>query len=145
MLLLKCCTQYAGKFGKLNSDHRTGLQSLQTLCNPMDCRLPGSSVHGIFQARILERVAMPSTRGSFWPWDWTCISYVSCIGRSIQYHYSYLGNPPLNIDLMHRTWIKIFVRYLNIRAPYDQIPDYDLPIFYTILLKIVHFFSIYFS
>ena len=141
MLLLKCCTQYASKFGKLNSDHRTGLQSLQTLCNLMDCRLPGSSVHGISQARV----AMPSSRGSFWPWDWTIISYVSCIGRSILYHYSHLGNPPLNIDLMHRTWIKIFVKYLNIWAPYNQIPDYDLPIFlYNFVENCAFFFSFVF-
>jgi len=35
------------------------------LCNPMDFSLPGSSVHGILQARILEYIAMPSSRGSF--------------------------------------------------------------------------------
>ena len=40
------------------------LQSCQTLCNPMDCSLSGSSVHGIFQVRILEWVAMPSSRGT---------------------------------------------------------------------------------
>ena len=40
------------------------------LCNPMDCSLPGSSVHGIFQARILERVAISSSRGSSWHRDW---------------------------------------------------------------------------
>ena len=40
------------------------LQSCLTLCHPMDCNLPGSSVHGIFQARILEWVAMLSSRGS---------------------------------------------------------------------------------
>ena len=34
------------------------------LCDPMDCSLPGSSVHGILQARVLEWVAMPSSRGS---------------------------------------------------------------------------------
>ena len=39
----------------------------------MDCSPPGSSVHGILQARILEWVAMPSSRGSSWPRDWTCI------------------------------------------------------------------------
>ena len=39
-------------------------QSCLTLCNPMACRPPGSSVHGILQARILEWVAMPSSRGS---------------------------------------------------------------------------------
>ena len=38
-----------------------------TCCNPMDCSLPGSSVHGILQARILEWVAMPSSRGSSYP------------------------------------------------------------------------------
>ena len=39
-------------------------QSCPTLCDPMDCSLPGSSVHGILQARILEWVATPSSRGS---------------------------------------------------------------------------------
>ena len=39
------------------------LQLCLTLCDPMVCSLPGSSVHGIFQARILEWVAMPSSRG----------------------------------------------------------------------------------
>ena len=43
------------------------LQSCPTLCNPIDCSLPGSSVHGTLQARILEWVAMPSSRGSSWP------------------------------------------------------------------------------
>ena len=43
------------------------LQSCPTLCDPMDCRLLGSSVHGILQAKILEWVAMPSSRGSSHP------------------------------------------------------------------------------
>ena len=46
---------------------------------------PGSSVHGILQARILEWVAMPSSRGSSQPRDWTCVSYVSNIGRWVLY------------------------------------------------------------
>ena len=50
---------------------------------PMDCSPPGSSVCGILQARILERVDMPSSRGSSRPWDW---ALVSCIGRQILYH-----------------------------------------------------------
>ena len=54
-----------------------------TLCDPMDCSLPGTSAHGVLQARILEWVAMPSSRGSFWPRDWTHISDVSCIGRQV--------------------------------------------------------------
>ena len=62
------------------------LQSCPTLCDSMDCSPPGSSLRGIFQARILEWVAMPFSRGSFRPRDQTCISYVSCIGRWLLYH-----------------------------------------------------------
>ena len=62
------------------------LQSCQTLCDPMDCSPPGSSVHGVLQARILEWVAVPSSRGSSWPRDRTHVSWVSCIGRQIFYH-----------------------------------------------------------
>ena len=46
-------------------------QSCLTLCNPMDCSLPGSSVHGFLQARILEWVAIPFSRGSSQPRIWT--------------------------------------------------------------------------
>ena len=48
-----------------------------TLCDPMDCSPPGSSVHRILQARRLEWVAMPSSRGSSRPKDPTHVSYVS--------------------------------------------------------------------
>ena len=50
------------------------LQSCLTLCDPMDCSPPGFSVHRIPQARILERAAVPSSRGSSRPSDWTCVS-----------------------------------------------------------------------
>ena len=53
-------------------------QSCPTLCDPVDCSPLGSSVHGILQARILEWVALPSSRGSSPPWHLTCIS---CIAR----------------------------------------------------------------
>ena len=49
-------------------------QSCPTLCNPMDYSPPGSSVHGILQARTLEWVAIPSSRGSSWPRDQTQVS-----------------------------------------------------------------------
>ena len=62
--------------------------SFPILCDPMDCSLPGSSVHGILQAWILEWVAMPSSRGSSWPRDRTHVSYISCIGRQVLYHCS---------------------------------------------------------
>ena len=47
------------------------IHSRLTLCDPMDCGPPGSSVHGILQARILERIAMPFSRGSSSPRDRT--------------------------------------------------------------------------
>ena len=64
------------------SDHHAcmravSFQSCPALCDPMYCCPPVSSVHGIFQARILECVAMPSFRGSSRPKDWTHVSYVS--------------------------------------------------------------------
>ena len=56
------------------------LQLLLTIWEPMACNLPGSSLHGILQARILEWGAISSSRGSFWPRNRTCIScIVSCI------------------------------------------------------------------
>ena len=51
-------------------------QSCLTLCDPMDCSLPGSSIHGIFQARVQEWAAISFSRGSSQPRDWT---QVSCI------------------------------------------------------------------
>ena len=54
---------------------------------------PGSSVHGISQARVLEWVAISFSRGSSWPRDRTCASCISCTGRWILYHLSHLGSP----------------------------------------------------
>ena len=57
-------------------------QLCPTFCDPMDCSPPGSSVHGIFQARILEWVSISFSRGFSWPRDQTCVSCVSCIEGS---------------------------------------------------------------
>ena len=54
-------------------------QSCPTLCDPMDCSRPGSSVHGIFQARILKWVAIPFSRESSQPRDRTWVSHI--VGR----------------------------------------------------------------
>ena len=64
------------------------VQSCPTRCNPMDCRLPGSSVHGTSQAKILEWVAVTFSRGSSEPRDLTHVSCVSCIGRWALYQLS---------------------------------------------------------
>ena len=52
-------------------------QSCPTLCNPMNCSPPGSSVREVLQARILEWVTMPSSRGSSHPRDWTQVSHIA--------------------------------------------------------------------
>ena len=62
------------------------LQSCLTVRNPMDCNLPGSSVHRILQARIQEWVAASFSSRSSQAKDWTCVSHVSCIGRPVLYH-----------------------------------------------------------
>ena len=63
-------------------------QSCLTLCDPMDCSPSGSSVHEILQARILEWVAISSSRGAFWLRDQVHVSCISCIGRWILYHWA---------------------------------------------------------
>ena len=65
-------------------------QSCQTLCNPMDCSLSGSSVYGIFQARVLEWIAISFSRGSSRPRNRT---QVSCIAGRRLYHLSHQGSP----------------------------------------------------
>ena len=65
--------------------HVKSLQSCVTLCDSMDCSPPGSSVHGVFQVRILEWVVIPFSRGSSRPRDQAHVSFVSCIGRQVLY------------------------------------------------------------
>jgi len=69
------------------------LQSCPAICDPMDCSPLGSSVHGILQGRILEWVAMPSSRGSSQPSNWThvCLRLLHC--RQILYPLSHLESP----------------------------------------------------
>ena len=63
--------------------HAQSLQSCLTLCDSMDCSPPCSCVHGILQARILQWVAMPSSRGSSPPRDWTHVSCNSSIAGGL--------------------------------------------------------------
>ena len=64
----------------------SGAKSCPTVWDPMDYSLPGSSVHGISQARILEWDGISFSRGFSWPRDWT---WISCIGRWI-----FISKPP---------------------------------------------------
>ena len=68
--------------------HRAGAQSCLSPWNTIDYSLPGSSVHGIFQARILEWVAISFSRGSSSPKDWTLVSCVSFFCRKLLYHWA---------------------------------------------------------
>ena len=61
----------------LHCVHPCVLSGVQLFCDPMDCSLSGSSVHGILQARILEWIAMPSSRGSSQPKDQTQVSWIA--------------------------------------------------------------------
>ena len=58
-------------------------QSCLTLCDPVDCSPPGSSIHGILQARILEWVAISSSRESSWPRDQSQVSCISGRGFNL--------------------------------------------------------------
>ena len=65
--------------------HAKSLQQCLTLCKPMDCNPPSSSVHGILQARILEWATLPFP-GSSRPRHQTRVSHVSFIGSRVLYH-----------------------------------------------------------
>ena len=75
-------------------------QSCPTLCDPMDSNPPGSSVHGILQARILEGVAISSSRGSSPAGDQTHVASVSCIAGNS------LPTEPLGVTFLND--LKIF-------------------------------------
>ena len=62
------------------------LQSCSSFCNPMDYSPPGSSALGVLHTRTLEWVARPFSKESSHSRDWTCVSYISCIGRWALYH-----------------------------------------------------------
>ena len=64
---------------------RITIQGMQRVLWPYYRSPQGSSVHGILQARILEWVAMPFSRGSSWSRDQTQVSFISCIGRQVLY------------------------------------------------------------
>ena len=63
--------------GRILQDCSLVTQSCLTLCDPMDCSLPGSSVHGILQATVLRWVTISFSRESSWPRDWTQVSHTA--------------------------------------------------------------------
>ena len=89
------------------------LQSCLTLYDPMDCSPPGSSVHGILQARILKWVALPSFRGSSQPRDQTQVPCVSCIGGRVLYYQCHLGSPCSTI--LSSSWADLLWKRRNLK------------------------------
>ena len=87
------------------------IQSCLTVCDPMDCGLPGSSVHGIFQARILEWIAISFSRGSSPAKDQTRVSWVSGIGRPVLYHWT-TWKSPLLLSSPADWCFSVFLRFL---------------------------------
>ena len=77
----------------LRAHTRTRAQSCPALYDPVDCSPPGSSVHRILQARILEWVAISYSRGCSWPRDQTRVSWVSCFGQRVLLPLHHLGSP----------------------------------------------------
>ena len=89
--------------------HAKYLQSCATVCDAMTCSPPDFSVRGILQARILEWVAMPFSRGSSRHSDWTHVSYISCMGRQVLYHLCHLK--PHELGLGNRFTTQVSFRY----------------------------------
>ena len=84
-----------------------------TLYDPMDCSLPGSSVHGISQSRILEWVAISFSSGSSQPRDWT---HVSCTGRWILHHWTTREAHLFSLGSFKTNWFplsKTALRYIK--------------------------------
>ena len=112
----------------LATDVHTQSLSHVWLCDFMNCSLPGSFVHGILQTRILEWVAISSSRGSSRPGDRTCVSYVSCIaGRLFTCCWEW-ANYLLELHLWHRQANLINLSQLR-RAPLGQ-RENQLPLTY---------------
>ena len=91
------------------------VQLCPTFFELTDSSLPGSSVHGIFQARIPEWVAISFSMGSSWSRDQTHVFCISCIGRWILYQLSYLGSPSMEKQAIQNRWVNIWMYLLGKR------------------------------
>ena len=89
----------------------------------MDCSPPGSVVHGILQARILEWVSTPYSRVSSQSRDQTCISYISCIGRQVLYYFSPPGKPLTSVTsvISCQKCINSIESWKNTRQPQSEV------------------------
>ena len=98
------------------------IQLCPTFCDPIDCSPPGSSVHGILQARILEWVAISSSRGSSWPGDQTCVSCTPASAGSF-----FTTEPPARFPIaILYSFLFLFAKSAN--------PTYNVKCFWILLV-----------
>ena len=76
LLYIFSCGKYSDRFQVVFIGRSEVTQLCEIFCDSVDCSLPGYSIHGIFQARVLERVALSTSSGSFRPRDWTWVSLI---------------------------------------------------------------------
>ena len=101
-------------------------QSCLILCDPMGCSLPGPSVYGILQARILEQVAISSARGSSQPRDQTQVSCIYCMDSCVLHQLNHQGS---FVILLNMSFLLVYV----IRRAFIYSPQNinKLPIIFT--------------
>ena len=129
----RLCSGRINRKHELISNHRKSLcccclvaKSCPTLLRPRGLQLASSSVHGISQARVLQWAAISSSRGTFWPRDWTC---VSCIGRQAVYRWV-TREAHTEKQMLFTHWYggsqNILVKGKNIRCRTIHLVSYEL-------------------
>ena len=119
----------------------------RTLCDPMDCSPLGSFVHGIFQARILEGIAISFSRKSFPPRDWNCVSlHFLCwqadslppypLGRCLERHYVYILFFPDLILLLALLEQFYFISFTDLHCISKE--EWHVPIFIEVIFRKVN-------
>ena len=99
-----------------------------TLCNLMDCSPPGSSVHGMFQARMLAWVAVSSSEESPWATGQTWVSCVSCIAGGSFYHWAIRGAPTSGYDIHNIINGDVKLEHL-VQVESARFPHYNITVF----------------
>ena len=80
-------------------------QSCLTVCGPMGCSPPGSSSHGVFQARLLEWAVIYSFRGSSWLRDGNCVSCIFYIGKRTLYHLHHQKRHHISLSVASKAYL----------------------------------------
>ena len=120
-----------------------GIQSCPPLYDPMDCSLPISSLHGTYQARILEWVNISYSRLSSWTRDGSRVSYISCIGRWILYQCATWEAHPdtvYSLQIYHWRIDYLFICiqvYWTFLLSHSNFSVAQLVIFFTLIIESV--------